>query len=102
MQATVSGLKRGLGYGLGAILGGVLYSSLGPRLCFRVCAALPSLSLLFLVLGSWKSVGGGRWGEDNEGATEDGLEGWEEGSSPRAHQSEKGTHPEIELHPMKP
>lgn len=76
MQATVSGLKRGLECGLGAILGGVLYSSLGPRLCFTVCAALPSLSLLFLAIGSWGKLGRERRWEENEEAAEEGLEGW--------------------------
>lgn len=88
MQATVSGLKRGLGYGLGAVLGGVLYSNLGPRLCFRACVALPSLSLLFLAIGSGETLGGGRrWEEENEQATEEGLEGWgERSSTPREYQ----------------
>lgn len=73
MFATVSALERGLGYGLGAVLGGVLYSSLGPRLCFKVCAALPSLSLLFLAVGSWEKLDGGRRWEEKEQATEEGL-----------------------------
>lgn len=86
MQGTVSGLKRGFGYGLGAILGGVLYSSLGPRMCFRVCAALPSLSLLFLVIGSWGN--GGRWWDENETAPEAGLEGWGRTNLASGHQRE--------------
>lgn len=50
IQGAVSGLHGGLGLGLGAMLGGVLYASLGARRCFAVCASLPSLSLLLLVL----------------------------------------------------
>ena len=50
IQGVVSGLHWGLGAGLGAMMGGVLYASLGPRLCFRVSAALPSISLLLLAL----------------------------------------------------
>ena len=84
MQATVSGLKRGLGYGLGAMLGGLLYANLGPRLCFRVCAALPSLSLLSLAVGARETLGGNRRWEK----TEEGLEGWGERSSPIEHQGE--------------
>lgn len=50
MRGLVAGLHWGLGFGLGAILSGLLYSHLGPRLCFRVSAALPSLSLFLLAL----------------------------------------------------
>ncbi|CAM9109176.1 unnamed protein product [Ectocarpus sp. 8 AP-2014] len=73
MQATVAGLKRGLGYGLGAILGGVLYANLGPRRCFLASAALPVLSLLFLIVLPWISIGGGL---RKQGAGSRGLEHW--------------------------
>ncbi|CBJ26723.1 conserved unknown protein [Ectocarpus siliculosus] len=74
MQASVGGLKRGLGYGLGAIVGGVSYANLGPRRCFLATAALPALSLLFLViLPRINIVGGLR----KQGAGKEGLEHWE-------------------------
>eukprot|EP00903_Cladosiphon_okamuranus_P011518 g10845.t1 len=99
MQATVSALKRGLGYGLGALLGGILYSNLGPRLCFRVSAALPSLSLLFLAIGSRtkRKLGGGRWWDYNEEGTEDGLEGWGGDSAQRVPTSEQDLRPARRL-----
>ena len=50
MRGLVAGLHWGLGFGVGAILSGLLYSPLGPRLFFRVSAALPSLSLFPLAL----------------------------------------------------
>ncbi|CAM9442348.1 unnamed protein product [Ectocarpus sp. 13 AM-2016] len=73
MQATVAGLKRGLGYGLGAILGGVSYANFGPRRCFLASAALPVLSLLFLIVLPWITIGGGL-GEQAAGT--EGLEHW--------------------------
>lgn len=74
MQGTVSGLKRGLGYGLGAVLGGVLYSSLGPRMCFAVSAALPCLALLLLTVLPRTCVREGGRRDDGGG---DELDGWE-------------------------
>ncbi|CAM9324048.1 unnamed protein product [Ectocarpus sp. 4 AP-2014] len=50
IQGVVSGIHWGLGFGLGAMLGGLLYAGLGASRCFAVSAALPSLSLLLLVL----------------------------------------------------
>lgn len=81
----VKGLKQGFGFGLGAILGGALYSSLGARTCFSVSAALPSLSLLLLVIPPRTKSGGGEW----EGlAVETGLEHWESIQSPSLRQRE--------------
>lgn len=74
MQGTVRGLKQGFGIGLGAILGGALYSSLGARLCFGISAALPSVSLLLLVIPPWIKIGGGQWELE---AVDKGMEGWE-------------------------
>ncbi|CAM9242061.1 unnamed protein product, partial [Hapterophycus canaliculatus] len=78
MQATVSGLKRGLGYGLGAVLGGVLYSGLGPRMCFGASAALPCLSLFFLMVLPRGCI---REGHRSDAKDEEGLDGWEHKSS---------------------
>ncbi|CAN0009048.1 unnamed protein product [Ectocarpus fasciculatus] len=50
IQGVVSGIHWGMGFGLGAMLGGLLYAGLGASRCFAVSAALPSLSLLLLVL----------------------------------------------------
>ncbi|CAM9306786.1 unnamed protein product, partial [Hapterophycus canaliculatus] len=74
MQATVSGLKQGLGYGVGAVLGGIVYSSLGPRMCFRISAALPCLSLALLVILPCIRLGRGRRSDETG---EKGLECWE-------------------------
>ncbi|CAM9498558.1 unnamed protein product [Ectocarpus fasciculatus] len=73
MQATKAGLNRGMGYGLGAILGGVAYSNLGPRRCFLASAALPLVSLLFLIVLPWVNVGGDL---RKQGTGEEGLEHW--------------------------
>ncbi|CAN0074740.1 unnamed protein product [Ectocarpus sp. 6 AP-2014] len=54
IQGVVSGIHWGLGFGLGAVLGGLLYAGLGASRCFAVSAALPSLSLLLLVLPTAK------------------------------------------------
>ncbi|CAM9521360.1 unnamed protein product, partial [Scytosiphon promiscuus] len=73
MQATVSGLKQGLGYGVGAVLGGIMYMTVGPRMCFGMSAALPCLSLVFLVLLPCIRLDGDR----RRGETgEEGVECW--------------------------
>lgn len=60
IQGIVSGLHWGLGFGLGAIFGGMLYAGLGARLCFRVSAVLPALSLLLLALSKARHCYGNR------------------------------------------
>ncbi|CAN0291240.1 unnamed protein product [Scytosiphon promiscuus] len=78
VQAIVSGLKRGLGCGLGSVLGGVMYSSLGPRVCFGVSAALPCLSILLLLV--IPPIGVRQRYRGDESAQE-GLDTWAYGSS---------------------
>lgn len=85
VQGSAWGLKQGFGLGLGSVLGGALYSSLGPRMCFRISAALPSVSLLLLVTPPWIKGGGA---QSEELAVEQGLEHWESIRSPRVHQRE--------------
>lgn len=73
VQASVAGLKRGLGYGLGAIVGGVSYATLGPRRCFLAGAALPALSLFFPAILPRINIGGGL---RKQGVGEEGLGHW--------------------------
>eukprot|EP00904_Undaria_pinnatifida_P012587 jgi/Undpi1/8459/HiC_scaffold_25.g10926.m1 len=79
MIGVFSGLHHGLGVGLGSLIGGYVYACLGAKSSFRVCAALPTISLLLLALPAslrFVHVGGGN-GRNGEGRDGQGLEGWD-------------------------
>jgi len=87
--ATAAGLKRGLGFGLGSLIGGVMYSRLGARLCFRFSACLPLLALFLMYLSRrTRACGEKEWKEEEGGAIEMGLEGWERTGGPGEREGE--------------